>query len=314
MPGELCERSGFRTMELHHLLFDHIMPFWEVAIHSAEIRFPKTLALIEEMAKIDDSNVEEDQTKWKNKADLMKDQIKEGINAGYEEIKKLYQTLLRAPMVFLATLDPKAGPDIMRAILTVVEEEGVDVDAAHDYHRTDTGGDVDEAKEEEWGPYKLKDKSKWSDEQTTWYEWLKVDSAALAHWYQQIGLCRGVVLRDLKNLSKEKYSTDSGRQPDSKTRLREFHDKYVILFLAYRAVFGLLPSASRIVESAHGIVRQIYDPQVTAGTLNAKMRYKMSANYEMAEERRKRVREIRATRDAATNETKKKHKVSAKRP
>ena len=87
MPGELCKRSGFRTMELHHLLFDHIMPFWEVAIHSAEKRFPKTLALIEEMAKIGDSNVEEDQTKWQNKADLMKDQIKEGINAGTRRSK-----------------------------------------------------------------------------------------------------------------------------------------------------------------------------------------------------------------------------------
>ena len=59
--------------------------------------------------------------------------------------------------------------------------EGVDIDAAHDYHCTDTDDYVDKAKEEEWGHYKLENKEKWSNEQTTWYKWLKVDSAALAH-------------------------------------------------------------------------------------------------------------------------------------
>ena len=138
-----------------------------------------------------------------------------------------------------------------------------------------------------------------------------MDSASLAHWYQQIGLCRGVVLRDLKNLSKEQYSKDSGRQPDSNKRLREFYEQYPVLFVAYRAVFGLLPSASRIVESAHGIVRQVYDPQVSAGNLNAKMRYKMGINYELAEERRKYVREIRTARADANGEpARKKHKAS----
>ena len=100
-------------MELHHLLFEHIMPFWEVAIHNAEARFPKTLGLIDEMEKKTPIYEDEEQNKWKKKADLMRDQIKAGIDAGYEEIKKLYQTLLRAPMVFLATLDPKVGPDII---------------------------------------------------------------------------------------------------------------------------------------------------------------------------------------------------------
>ena len=67
------------------------MPFWEVAIHDAEARFPKILGLIEEMAKRVPSDEEEDD-KWEKKAEMMKDQIKEGINAGYKEIKKLYQT------------------------------------------------------------------------------------------------------------------------------------------------------------------------------------------------------------------------------
>ena len=166
------------------------------------------------------------------------------------------------------------------------------------YHGSDTGDKVDKAKDLEWGNYKFADKDSWSAEQNTWYEWLKVDSASLAHWYQQIGLCRGAVLKDLKKLSKEVYTPESGRQPDSPNRLREFYDDYTVLFVAYRAVFGLLPSASRIVESAHGIVRQIYDPQVSAGNLNAKMRYKMGTNYKLKEERQKYVRQIRANRES----------------
>ena len=297
-------------MELHHLLFEHIMPFWEVAIHKPKERFPKTLGLIDKMSKITASEGE-DVKKWEKKARLMRDQIDEGIRAGYEEIKKLYQTLLRAPMVFLATLDPKVGPDILRAILAVVEDEGLNIDAADNYHESDTGDKVNESKTLEWGVYKSDDREEWTEEQKTWYEWLRVDSASLAHWYQQIGLCRGVVLGDLKNLSREMYSEDSERQPNSTTRLRDFYNKYPALFVAYRAVFGLLPSASRIVESAHGIVCQVYDPQVSAGNLNAKMRYKMGINYELAEERRKYVREIRARREEADGEpAKKKHKAS----
>ena len=134
-------------MELHHLLFEHIMPFWEVAIHNVEAHFPKMLGLINEMAEKTPIYEDEEQNKWKKKADLMRDQIKAGIDAGYEEIKKLYQTLLRAPMVFLATLDPEVGPDIMRAILAVVEEEGVDINSADIYHDSDTGDKVEEAKE-----------------------------------------------------------------------------------------------------------------------------------------------------------------------
>ncbi|EJK54083.1 hypothetical protein THAOC_26362, partial [Thalassiosira oceanica] len=39
---------------------------------------------------------------------------------------------------------------------------------------------------------------------------------------------------------------------------------------ALRAVFALLPSASRIVESAHGMMRDFYDPQMPTQILNAK--------------------------------------------
>lgn len=87
------------------------------------------------------------------------------------------------------------------------------------------------------------------------------------------------MLGNLKDLSKEKYSEGSGRRPDFTTRLRDFYGKYPALLVVYSAVFGLLPSALRIVEAAHRIVCQTYDPQVSTGNLNAKMWYKMSIKY-----------------------------------
>ena len=90
-------------------------------------------------------------------------------------------------MVFLATLDPKVGPDILRAILAVVEDEGLNIDAADNYHESDTGDKVNESKTLEWGVYKSDDREEWTEEQKTWYEWLRVDSASLA---QSIGTSR----------------------------------------------------------------------------------------------------------------------------
>ena len=56
-------------------------------------------------------------------------------------------------MIFLATLDPKVGPDILRAILAVVEEEDVNIDAAGDHYESDTGDKVDKTKALDWGVY-----------------------------------------------------------------------------------------------------------------------------------------------------------------
>ena len=154
----------------------------------------------------------------------MKDQIKEGIDAGYKEIKNSTRPSYALSWSFLLLLIP-------RLVQISFKEVGVDINSEDIYHNSDTGDKVEEAKELEWGCYKSKDRANWTEAQATWYEWLKVDSASLAHWYQQIGLCRGAVLRDLKTLSKEVYSPDSKRQPDSKSRLRDFYDKYTVFLL-----------------------------------------------------------------------------------
>ena len=79
-------------------------------------------------------------------------------------------------------------------------------------------------------------------------------------------------------------TSDSSTRAESSTRLRLFFEEYPVLFTALCATFGLLPSASRIVESAHGMMRDFHDTQVPAEFLNAKMRYKMNRDYEMKED------------------------------
>lgn len=151
-PGELSiDRSGFRTMELPHLLFGYIMPWWETAVEEPKKCFPKTFRRIEilkareeeeaaeaaaarmeagdeagEMSTDDVDEVEDDEAPLL--ADIKREQIMLGIQAGYDEISKLYQRMLKAPMIFLGTLDPEVGPSIFRAILALVSEEGVDLD------------------------------------------------------------------------------------------------------------------------------------------------------------------------------------------
>ena len=69
---------SFRTMELFHLLSGYIMPWWEMARLNPEKRFPLTFKRIDEM--------EDDE-----KAEMKREQVRFGIQAGYDEICKLYQ-------------------------------------------------------------------------------------------------------------------------------------------------------------------------------------------------------------------------------
>ena len=113
-----------------------------------------------------------------------------------------------------------------------------------------------------------------------------------------------MVIDDLKKLSNEAIGIPS-RNSESSTPLHEFFDEYPVLFVALRAVFALLPSASRIVESAHGIVRHIYNSQVPQEWLNAMLRYKMSIAHDMNEARKKVVRQKGSRGDNSNDEPKK---------
>ena len=122
----------------------------------------------------------------------------------------------------------------------------------------------------EWGKFEYGENETMPTEMKVWYEWLEEEAEELAHWFKQLGLHRKVVLRDLRRLSQES-TADSSKRSESSTRLRLFFKEYPVLFTALRATFGLLASASWIVESAHGMMRDFHDTQVPAEFLKAKM-------------------------------------------
>jgi len=302
-PGELCTLPGFRTMELHNLLFDFIIPFWESARTNPEDRFPKTYARIK---KMEEKSRDKHDDLLNDKAMLKRDQIMFGIQAGYDEISKLYQRLLKAPMIFLAVMDPEKGPSIFRAILAIVSEAELDINRADKQYDDPQSHYASNVPSEnlEWGDFLYEGEDTRPVEEQKWYDWLVEDKDMLVHWFQQLGWCRSVILDELKMLSSER-EVHPKRKADSSTRLRDFFSVYPIIFTSLRAVFALLPSASRIVESAHGIMRHSYDPQVPAEYTNGKMRYMMNKGYQMNAARRKYIRELTAEANSQAEQPKK---------
>ena len=95
MPGELSKRSGFRMMELHIFWFEFIMPWWQTALTKPETHF-------EEMFNYINSYVKEDDGTRKLKIQ----QVKVGIQAGYDQIIKMTEMLFSPPNIFLVMIDP----------------------------------------------------------------------------------------------------------------------------------------------------------------------------------------------------------------
>ncbi|KAL7541570.1 hypothetical protein ACHAWF_006970, partial [Thalassiosira exigua] len=278
-PGELTSRPGFRMMEFPKLLREFIAPWWLLAVESPEERFPKTFARIEAMEN-------------EELAEMKKDQVIFGIEAGYNEIAKLYSRMFKAPMIFLSILDPEIGPTILRVLLAIASEEGVDVDAAEtQYDDDDYGIELDE--DLLWGKFLYAEDEEMPEEERVWYDWLSDDREAIAHWFRQLGWCRAVVLNDLKRLSQQ-TTPDPNRPIDSSTPLHNFFVTYPFLFVSLWAVFALLLSNSRIVEQAYGVMRACYDGQIRIDFWNAKMRHKMLEDYKMKEAHRRVIRAIMA--------------------
>ena len=104
-----------------------------------------------------------------------------------------------APMIYLAVLDPKVGPSVLRAILAIVVEEGVDINAAQtEFDDEDYGVEVTE--DLDWGVFQYDDPEDRPEDEKIWYEWLKESGDGPI---QQLGWCRAVILDELKKLSKE---------------------------------------------------------------------------------------------------------------
>jgi len=110
----------------------------------------------------------------------------------------------------------------------------------------------------------------------------------VAHWYRQLGLAQDVVQEDLRRLSKEEAGT---RDIASTTWLADFRASYPALFDALKATFYLLPSTTRLMESTHSSVRQMYHGNHTWAYIDAWQTYMSSEGYRHREARRRKIRE-----------------------
>ena len=134
-----------------------------------------------------------------------------------------------------------------------------------------------------------------------WYRLLLSDddghTAAL--WFQQLGLRQDVVKDDLVAL----YNADP---TTTELHLLEMKAKYPIIFEALDAVFGLMPSNSRIAEQSHGFLRDFLKSYHSLSFADQARSYVANIEYYNREERRnrkrKRAADDRKRKRAATDD------------
>ena len=109
IPGELCERPGFRELELFFEIVDHAFPWWQKALEDPKSRFPNLYAHLE---TLDDEAVKQQQ-------------IKHGIKKAYGELAKLCDDFLAPPWIFTGFTCPDRGAIILRVVLDIMSTQGL---------------------------------------------------------------------------------------------------------------------------------------------------------------------------------------------
>ena len=273
MPGELSERSGFRMMELHLFWFEFIMPWWQSALTKPESHF-------KEMFNYINSHVKEDDDTRKLKIQ----QVKVGIQAGYNQIIKMTEMLFSPPNIFLVMIDPSHCGSFVRSLLSlVVLEGGVKI-----------GMEMEELQK------RLKDYStfdSWPSSEKEWYTLLKncgVDS--IVHYFKMIGLSRQIVYGDFIKMSTCKDVNNSSQSSVHASKLSSFKELYPVIYAAFDAVFFLMPSNNRMSEQSFGGLRDSLRAGVSYAFTDAHRSYITNIEYHYREKRRMIVRKHRAAK------------------
>jgi hypothetical protein len=253
-PGKLCTRPGFRMLKIHVLWFEFIMPWWEEAKQNPCLRFPKTFEYL-------NSNVEV------GKRDLKRKQLLAGINTNHAELLKMSHILMSIPLVLLT--DPVRGPLLLRAILAIVTENGLNIEG------------------EDWGDYGHEVEERPTSEQH-WYTLLyNEDKELVTPWFQEIGFMMPCIQGDLQRLSKMTTAVevaDPGltRQGGA---LHAFKIEYPLIFADLDARFGLMPSNSRIAVQVHGGLRGSLKEGVSYAFTDAQQSCLVNTEYHYGEAR-----------------------------
>jgi len=267
--GQIADSPGFRGLELFYEIFDHSFPWWQATLENPEARFPNTYKHIQETTT-DKGLIE--------MAEMKLAQLKEGIVAAHTELAKMYEKFFDgSPWVFTGFTCPKRGHTILRVVLRLVHEAGVDLDGVYD----DEEHLIDESLDWE---YEINAPELPSDTYKAFYNKLEPNKHRLAHFFQQHNYLKSNCRNELKRLSALRSVTT--RDPNSETRLLDFAAEYPIVFDRLWCQFALSPSATRICEQFHSIERHAYNNQVSADLRDARARYLVVKEYAKRKERR----------------------------
>ena len=118
MPGELCDRPGFRALELFFEIVDHAFPWWQKALDDPKSRFPNLYAHLDTMDE--------------GRKKVKQEQIMHGIREAYDELAKLYDDFFAPPWIFTGFTCPDRGAIILRVVLDIIEDEQFNLNGVYD--------------------------------------------------------------------------------------------------------------------------------------------------------------------------------------
>ena len=291
--GEYADRPGYRTLEIPSLYIDNAFPYMQAAKDNWTSKFPETAKFA---ATIQDPELRA----------MKVGQLKEGIDAGYEEIAKMTEQLMSPgedkQWAFCLIMHPKIGSKILRVAMAIAKEEGFYIDAIHD----DEGHLIDETLE--WGTCAVDGRDAiYTSFMEKWTS--KGKSAHVVHWLQQLGLMTSKVRNELKRLSQE---TEVIRDVNSSTRLLDFAATYPQTFDMFWSKMGMYPHSTRIVEQCHGVERNAYNSQASHDMRDSRTNYIANEEYANRRERRRCILEIETSKAVSTEQSKKQRTSSVK--
>ena len=209
---------------------------------------------------------------------LKKDQLKFGVKQSLDELAKLTEDAYDPFNILLFLLHPVHGAGVLRALLRRAKEGGHDLDKVWEGD-TCTDEDMKETGTD-WGIDKEYQPSGF---EKAVYEKLEGQEEKVAHSLRMHGLCQAKCRDEMKMLSRE---TQTVRDNDSTTRLKDFHKQYPNIFDCLHSWFARTMSNTRPIEGAHGFQRSSWDPQRTFQRNNAQLAYLMRIEYQFRHARR----------------------------
>ena len=224
---------------------------------------------------------------------IKKNQVLEGIQAGYDEMLKMHERSLTCPIIYLILVDSSRAPPLLRVILQLIEDHDTQLQFNHEDGWVDLSS------------YRRNIISNDSPE-SIWFGLLDSEEqkVKLCHFFRQFGFHRECIQPDLQKMSKAQPTKIRHVKVDKP--IENFKKEYPILHEALHCVFGMMMSNSRFMEQLHGCLRNDLPLQESYQMTDQKRRYMANLEYIYRKLRRALVEKKPATKPTDTNRTDKK--------